>query len=218
MTQLCATLRKLPISMLLLGQIALAQDLGKSAIDKLEALLADTSTLSANVTQLIMESSGGILEESRIRMHLDRPDGFYWETLEPFPELVVTNGKLLWNYQPDLEQVVVEDWNQSRSELAAQLLNGETDSLGEDYRVSLAASEGSRREFDLTPVDADNSYERISISFLGPELDSIHLRARNGEQTVWRFDSVERNHQLPDSLFEFEAPPGIEVINNSYVR
>ena len=82
--------------------------LAQSSLDKLDALLQDISTLTADVTQLIVESDGGILEESEIRMQLKKPDGFYWETIAPFPELIVTNGKLLWNFQPDLEQVVIE--------------------------------------------------------------------------------------------------------------
>ena len=77
------------------------------AINELGRLLQDLDTLSADITQLIVESDGGVLEESEILLHVKRPDGFYWETISPFPELLVTNGKKLWNYQPDLEQVVI---------------------------------------------------------------------------------------------------------------
>ena len=101
-----------------------------TALDRLDALLNDIATLRSDVVQLIVESDGGVLEESEIQMMLKKPDGFYWETLTPFPELIVTNGSTLWNYQPDLEQVVIEDWDSSRSELAAQLLSGNIESSG----------------------------------------------------------------------------------------
>ncbi|MDC0414636.1 outer membrane lipoprotein carrier protein LolA, partial [Gammaproteobacteria bacterium] len=94
-----------------------------TAMNRLDRLLNDIATLRSDVVQLIVESDGGVLEESEIQMLLKKPDGFYWETLTPFPELIVTNGSTLWNYQPDLEQVVIEDWDSSRSELAAQLLS-----------------------------------------------------------------------------------------------
>jgi len=192
--------------------IATAQE---SAIAALDALLGETRTMSAEVSQVIVESDGGILEESEIEMHMKRPDGFYWETLEPFPELVVTDGELLWNYQPDLEQVVVEPWDSSRSALAAQLLQGETDSLRSEYAIARLGEEGgSITEFRLTPLAADSVYSHINISFNGPELDTIHLRQKNGEQTVWRFHDVRRNQPLSDELFTFEPPPGIEVIDN----
>jgi len=73
---------------------------------------------------------------------------------------------------------------------------------------------GSITEFRLTPLAADSVYSHITISFNGPELDTIHLRQKNGEQTVRRFHDVRRNQPLSDELFTFEPRPGIEVIDN----
>ena len=190
-----------------------------TAVDELDTLLQGIETLSATVVQLIVESDGGILEESDIQMHLKKPDGFYWETLSPFPELVVTNGITLWNYQPDLEQVVIEDWDTSRSELAAQLLNGQTGNLAEEYQIELQPPRNSEaREFVLTPLASDSVYEQISINFFSSELDLIHFDNVNGQQTVWRFNTVQRNQPMADSVFEFNPPAGIEIIENSYAQ
>jgi len=186
---------------------------------ELDALLGSIDTLRADVEQLIVESDGGVLEESQIRMQLKKPGGFYWETLSPFPELVVTNGELLWNYQPDLEQVVIENWDSERSELAAQLLSGQTENLAEEYQTALAPEVAvDISEFLLTPRAADSIYAQITITFVGDELDMIHLRNKNGEQTVWRFSGVQRNVRIPDAQFVFEPPAGIEVIENTYVN
>jgi outer membrane lipoprotein carrier protein len=184
--------------------------------EKLDILLLDIETLSASVTQLIVESDGAVLEESAIQMHLLRPDGFYWETLDPFPELVVTDGNTLWNYQPDLEQVVIEDWDSTRSELAAQLLSGRTDRLSEEYRIDLTPeAEDSESLFQLHPLDADSVYRLIRISFFQQELESIHLDYKNGQQTLWQFSNLLRNQGLEQKLFGFEPPAGIEIVDNS---
>lgn len=207
------------ITAFLIAPVSQAQQEEGTALHKLDAMLADIRTLSADVEQLIVESDGGVLEESQIRMYLKKPGGFYWETLSPFPELVVTNGTLLWNYQPDLEQVVIEDWDSERSELAAQLLSGNTASLSEEYSVSLdSTGDDPVQEFHLTPLASDSIYSTIMISFEQGELDMIHLRNKNGEQTVWRFVDVQRNQELASSLFEFDPPDGIEVIENTYVN
>ncbi|PCJ26076.1 MAG: outer membrane lipoprotein carrier protein LolA [SAR86 cluster bacterium] len=187
------------------------------AIQRLDVLLQGIQTLKADVVQLIVESNGGILEESEIKMYLKKPDGFYWETLTPFPELVVTNGTTLWNYVPDLEQVVIEDWNSSRSQLAAQLLNGQTDNLSEEYTIEIMNSVGSEyQEFELAPISVDSVYRSISINFMHAELDSIYLDNKNGQKTVWRFENIERNSTISDNQFEFQIPDGIEVVENSY--
>ena len=191
----------------------------QSAQEQLDELLREINTLTADVIQLIVESDGGILEESEILMHLKKPDGFYWETLSPFPELIVTNGKLLWNFQPDLEQVVIEDWDSSESELAAQLLSGRTDSLAEEYTIALTSDPGSENtEFKLVPIASDSVYSEINISFINADLDMIYLHSVNGQQTVWQFVNQTRNVPLADALFEFVPPAGIEVIENNYTN
>ncbi len=188
------------------------------AIAELDSLLGGISSLSADVTQLIVESGGGLLEESAIRMRLRKPGGFYWETLEPFPELIVTDGRTLWNYQPDLEQVVIEDWDSGRAELAAQLLSGETAGLAGEYRVDLAAVAELRR-FELTPFAPDSPHALIVIEFVEDameemRLDHIRLENRNGQQTLWRFANLRRNESLALELFRFEPPPGIEIVDS----
>ena len=191
----------------------------QEALARLDSLLANINSLTADVVQLIVESDGGILEESNIKMLLKKPNGFYWETITPYQELIVTNGIKLWNYQPDLEQVVIEDWDVSKSELAAQLLSGKTENLDSQYIIEeLGDTNNDSQEFVLTPVDADSIYTQISINFITSELDLIYLNSRNGQQTVWRFDAIERNQILEDSLFDFQPPAGIEIIENIYVQ
>lgn len=210
---------------LLIGNVAFAQS-SRAVLDSvdpaselvsLDLLLSGINTLSADVLQLIVESDGGVLEESKIQMFLKKPDGFYWETLFPFPELVVTNGIKLWNYQPDLEQVVIEDWDSSRSELAAQLLSGEIKSLSEEYTIRRTTlPEIVYQEFELIPIAPGSLYKQISINFMNSELESIYLGSKSGQQTVWRFENLVRNQAIADAQFEFLPPENIEIIENSY--
>lgn len=214
-----AAKRLFTAQMLLLFCLVYAHAAEVSPADALSENLAEMMSLSAEVEQLIIEADGGVLEESRIRMLLKRPNGFSWETLDPFPELLVTNGVWLWNYQPDLEQVVIEPWDRAESELAAQLLNGGTNALAEEYTITAFASESRDiEEFVLTPRDAANINRRVSLSFSSNRLDSIVIEARNAQRTVWRFMNVVRNLEIPDEAFEFEVPDGIEVIENSYAE
>lgn len=189
-----------------------AQD---TASAQLATLLADIDTYQAEVRQLIVESTGGILEESEILFKLKRPHGFYWETLEPYPELIVTDGKSLWNYQPDLLQVTVEDWNSERSELAALLLNGRIDEIEQDYFINGGdVGNGADFEFTLEPVDPASLYERVTLFFRDRALGSIHIDNGNGQRTFWEFFAAKINAPLADSDFHFDVPDTIELIDN----
>ena len=199
------------MSMLILSATISGQE---RPIVKLDQLLSNIDTITAEINQLIVESDGGILEESQIIMHIKRPEGFYWETVTPFPELLVTNGKRLWNYQPDLEQVVIEDWNPDQSALAAQLLYGKTENLEEDYYIVAIDAEQSQT-FELKPKSPDNLYELITISFINSSLELIYIENSSGERTAWQFTSSDINPPLGEDLFEFIPPDGIEIIYNS---
>ena len=98
--------KKAALVALAFSQALMAQ---QGPIGELDLLLRVITTISADILQLNIESDGGVLEETEIKMLLKRPDKLYWETVSPFQELVVTNGQVLWNYQPDLEQVTIED-------------------------------------------------------------------------------------------------------------
>ena len=52
------------------------------------------------------------------------------------------------------------------------------------------------------------------MSEIFPQTDSFPF----GQQTVWQFENIERNQPLADSLFEFEPPADIEVIENTYAQ
>lgn len=198
--------------LLLLVCPAHAQD---DAAGQLEDLLGSIQTFQADVRQLIVESSGGVLEESIIKFKLKRPDGFYWETLEPFPELIVTDGRTLWNYQPDLLQVTLENWESERSELAAQLLSGRMAEIEADYFITGGdLGNGTAWEFVLEPVDPASLYERVTLYFRDRRLDAIHVDNGNGQRTFWEFFEHVLDAPLADEEFVFTPPADIEVVDN----
>ena len=202
--------KKAALVALAFSQALMAQ---QGPIGELDLLLRDITTISADILQLIIESDGGVLEETEIKMLLKRPDRLYWETVSPFQELIVTNGEILWNYQPDLEQVTIEDWDSDDSELAAQLLNGRTEKLSNDYYVAMIDADDNK-SFELSPKMSDSIYELVTVSFIDNVLDMIHLNGRNGEQTVWQFNNLVMNSLIENNSFEFEVPDDIEVVSN----
>jgi outer membrane lipoprotein carrier protein len=221
---ICYVLAFAPAIAFAAAESAMDEDASETALD---SLLTTMKTLRADVDQFIIEADGGVLEESSILMLLKKPDGFLWQTLEPFPETLVTNGEWLWNYQPDLEQVVIEPWRRDESEFAAQLLsgdsvrasgdNGETRGLAEEYRISAVVDAATGiAEFTLTPRESSNVNRRITLSFSAATLDSIVLEARSGQRTLWRFENVVVNEAIDAAQFDFVPPAGVEVIRNNY--
>ena len=103
-------------------------------------------------------------------------------------------------------QLTIEHWDASRSELAAQLLSGNTEAIADEYRVSAVPVNNSHWEFLLYPNDPASLYEQVSLYFESGELVSILLINTNGQRTFWEFNNREVNIELDSSLFVFDTP------------
>ncbi|MDX1489965.1 MAG: outer membrane lipoprotein chaperone LolA [Pseudohongiellaceae bacterium] len=210
------TIRPLLMLCLALLSSSLQAQVEVSPTQKLTQLLSDIETFKADVRQLIIESSGGVLEESEIRFKLKRPNGFYWETVAPFPELIVTDGERLWNYQPDLLQVTIEPWSFDESELAAKLLSGRIEEVEQDYDIQWGmVNTDESWEFVLDPVDENSVYSRVTLFFGSELLDSIHIDSGNGQRTFWEFENHQINEPIEDEVFSFSPPDDIDIIDNT---
>src|SRR5579875_966308 len=94
------------------GNTCAATLVGKPADTRLDAIVSRiqqhyqaTQTLSADFDEQLTGISG----VKRVRSgHVDygKPGKFRWEFSEPEKETIVSDGKLLYDYQPDLDQVL----------------------------------------------------------------------------------------------------------------
>jgi outer membrane lipoprotein carrier protein len=126
--------------------------------------------------------------------------------------LFVSDGRTFYFYVPADRQVVVSEEDVERS-LAGRLLSGKGGLLEEfDATLEEPLEEGVLR-IKLVPRREQPDVER---AFLDVEpsgrIRSILLEDMQGNRTRFRFEGVRENTGVPDRLFRFEVPAGVEVI------
>jgi outer membrane lipoprotein carrier protein len=135
-----------------------------------------------------------------------------WEYQDPEEKLFVSDGETFYFYVPEDQQVIVQEQNEQRS-LAARLLSGQGGLL-EEFQASLdePLEEGVLR-VRLVPRRADAELQRAFVD-VEPSgtVRSILIEDLQGNRTRFRFEDVRENTGLPDRLFRFEIPSGVEVI------
>jgi outer membrane lipoprotein carrier protein len=204
-----------------LASIALAQqdfvaiNANDAAVKQLAAILDTTTTLTADVEQLLMDQDGRELQENRVELIMEKPASFYWAIKEPYEELMVTDGSVIWRYEPDLEQVTIQDFNDDVNRTPVMLLNGNATSIAEAYEVSATTMDNTRTRFILLPKKSGNLFERLSLTFKGSDLEEMQFEDSLGQQTSLSFRQVVRNEAVDSSKFHFTAPEGVEVIDNT---
>ena len=186
-----------------------------SAVSQLVAILEQSGSMQAEVEQLVLDQNGRELQQSLARLKMQKPDHFSWELIEPYEELMVTNGEKIWRYEPDLEQVTIQTFDNDLSRTPVLLLNGDAESLQNSYAISMRQLPDSAQQFQLLPLSSGALFERLSLTFDDNVLQEMQFEDSLGQKTSLYFSSLESNVTFANSVFEFSIPPGIEVVDTT---
>jgi outer membrane lipoprotein carrier protein len=183
----------------------------QAGANKLDEFLQGLQTLQADFRQLLKDGQGRVIEESQGKLAIQRPDRFRWDYREPHEQVIVADGKKLWLYDVDLEQVTVRPMEQSLAGTPASLLSG-GEGLRSNFSVQSTESKGKGTVLTLKPKRDDTDFKSVRIRFIGKELDGMELADKLGQTTTLEFTSVRRNAALDGGQFQFKPPEGVDVI------
>ncbi|EAS47482.1 periplasmic chaperone LolA [gamma proteobacterium HTCC2207] len=203
----------LPLFLLLTPFVSTASWSGGAPedIQQLRDLLQPITSLSARFEQKISDAEGFELQASEGLFQVSQPNRLRWIVEAPMPQQIIADGLTLWVYDPDLEQVIIQPFNQDMAATPAILFSGDLDRLDDAYFVTQLA-EG---RFELKPEQGGSLFNSMTIAFDGSTPTSIRLTDTLGQTTTIRFSQLELNPVLSGDLFVFQAPDGVDVINNA---
>ncbi len=194
--------------------MAISQSANAAAADNLTAakrlntLLANTKSMSANFTQTTKGAKSGTFKGS---MSVQRPNNFRWETKSPSEQLIVANGNTLWVYDKDLEQATKQSVDNQVGNTPALLLSGDPSKIDQNFKITQPYS--TKNYYVLYPKSANANFKNLSISFNGGKPVMMVLNDSLGQTTSIKFSNIKLNPNLNSSQFKFTPPKGVDVIN-----
>ena len=204
----------LPI--VLFGLIAAAQtSFAQSASQILQNKLEAFHSITANFDQQVFNADKTVLQKSGGNMAIQRPGKFRWNTDEPLKQLIVTDGKKVWVYDQDLEQVTIQLLGNNIGQTPVLLLTSSHAYLDKSFTITQLKSTGNDQWFKLVPKNNDEMFNTIKIKFTGNILDEMQLNNQLGQMTEIDFTNVVLNPSLDASLFNFSPPKGVDVIDQT---
>lgn len=180
---------------------------------ELHGLLSQTRSLQGDFTQVTTDQQGEVVEENTGKFAIKRPGLLRWHIAEPFEQLLVSDGEILWVYDPDLEQVTINTVDEQMQQNSALLLSSDLEQLQANYQAEEVRSQGDKKVFALVPKDRGNSFERLELQFEGSQLSGWELYTALGEKSTFTFDNVKVNQPVSADLFKFDPPPGVDVLD-----
>lgn len=145
-------------------------------------------------------------------MKVERPGKFYWQTTTPAKQTIVTSGKTVWIYDPDLEQAVRQSLDEQVANTPALLLSGNTQQIQKAYRIT--QPNAGKTYYTLYPKQKDGAFQSLTISFGAKNAPTLMiLQDSLGQTTTVRFNNVQVNASIPASTFNFVPPKGTDIID-----
>jgi chaperone LolA len=188
------------------------------AVARVETYLGSLRTLSADFVQVVQDRKGDVTERASGTLALSRPDRFRWDYREPHLQTIVADGRKLWLYDPDLEQVTVRSLEQGLGATPAMLLSG-SGKVGEAFAAGPVEQRQDWTWCRLLPKQRGSDFERVSLAFdARNELAAMELVDKLGQTTTLQFANVKRGGALDESLFRFVPPAGADVIGDAAAR
>jgi outer membrane lipoprotein carrier protein len=193
--------------------LALATAAEARAQTPLDAYLTNLKTLRAEFAQTVTDSKGRQVQNAQGTLVILRPGRFRWE-LTPqgsTPQLMIADGRNLWFYDRDLEQVSVKAASAALTATPAGLLSGD----GNFRDLFTVAPTGKKEGFDwvlVTPKQNDADFREARLGFAKSELKRMVLKDKLGQTVRLDFLKSERNPSVAESEVKFTPPPGADVI------
>jgi len=188
-----------------------AQD--KAAAD-LASILQGYQSYQADFIQIVVNENGRSVQETKGALKARRPGLFYWESHSPMSQFIVSNGKTVEVYDPDLEQVTIHNLDEQVQTTPALLLSGEVSNLDKTYRVALRELGDDTREYTLEPRSPDSLFVSLRLTFFKGELQEMRMKDSLSQLSVLSFSHIRVNDEIDTGAFTLKYPEGVDIIRD----
>ncbi len=198
---------------LFLALVVLAGAAHARAREQLDTFTRGLKGLDGRFTQQVFDDNGRVRESSSGRVALSAPRLFRWEYEKPYPQLIVADGRTVWVYDPDLEQVSRRPQGSAEqdSPLAALIDPGRLD---RDFLVEDGGQADGLQWLVLKPrQNADEAAFQTARLGLGEGgLARMEIVDALGQRTRISFSGWKRNPAFANDTFTYTPPAGVDVV------
>ncbi len=183
-------------------------------VQAVQARYDATTDLSGDVTQETNVVRLNKTIVARGTVAFKKPGKMRWELANGDREVIVSDGKTLWMYRPEDQQVLRMPFDSAfRSSTPISFLTG-VGKIAENFRVAFEGAEDGRLRLRLEPKrqEADVGVLWLLVDATSFDIVGAEVQDPLGNRSKLTFQNVRRNQGLSDTLFEFAVPAGVDVL------
>jgi outer membrane lipoprotein carrier protein len=187
-----------------------------SGEQQLQAFYRDVHSMRADFTQAVVSENSARVDKSKGVLQMKRPGKFRWDYSEPYEQQIIANGKTLWIYDVDMEQVIEKPLGKVLGQTPAILLSGNAP-LADRFTISDVHApelDNTLAWVKLVPKQDDVGFQVLLLGFKDNSLREMQLVDAFGQMTRLVFSNLQVNPQIDDKVFNFVPPAGVDVIGD----
>ena len=176
-------------------------------------LIGKMNSAQGNFSQKVIDKNGTLVQEDSGIFSFKKPNFFRWIYQKPFESQIVSDGELLYLYDPDLKQVVISSLKKLGGISPAMLLvSGD---ISNSFELSYLEKSESKNWFEAVPKDKSRTtFKSVLINFEAEKINEMRVIDNFDRTTIIVFSSLVVNNKIDDEYFLFNTPENVDVIKN----
>ena len=191
----------------------------QTVVAKVQKRYDEAGDFKARFTQTLTSATLKRTTNSSGQVTFKKPGRMRWDYEKPDKSSYITDGGVLWLYEPDDKQAFKQDLKSSQLPSALAFLLGKG-KLASEFDISFGPDRGpagSDRSYVLSLSPKTPQAQVKSIVFVVDPRDwfvrQSEITDAQGNTNVILFADVVMNSRVPDALFKFTPPAGTRVID-----
>jgi len=184
----------------------------QSARQQLQAFSKNLQTADVVFQQIVTGPNGEKVQSAQGRMQLKSPNLFRWEYSKPVQQLIIADGRKIWVYDPDLQQVTVKSQDALNQDNPLSALTKPA-LIDRFYTVTELPVKQGVSWLQLKPKKPQTSpFDKAWLGFGTNGLVSMRLFDSLGQVSEFTFGTWRKNKAIAPSRFVFSPPKGVDVV------
>lgn len=185
--------------------------LAASAQEQLRNFVSTVTAATGSFSQYTVNDQGRTQPAQTGVFSFQRPGKFKWAVQKPYEQLVISDGRQVFQFDPDLAQVTEREVDAAIGTSPAAILFG-SGSLEQSFDVSALPAKDGVDWLRAKPRTADAGFSRVDIGMKNNLPVRVELLDSFGQTTRVDLSAIQPNPQLPAKEFQFTAPKGVDVV------
>lgn len=190
----------------------------QKALDAVQKNYEKVLTFEADFTQSSYVKMMNKTQNANGTVQIKKPGKMKWTYGAPDTQILISNGKTLWLYASDEEQVTKVPIESIYSSNTPALFLAGKGKLTKAFNVESVNLDKNPISITLIPKEEDQALTRLQLfaNKKNYQITGSTVYDKLGNKTEIRFSRIRINREIPEEQFQLKTPPGVEILDYTH--